>query len=62
VLPGRPDGIVGVPLVNPEIKRTLGLICKRGHSMPPAARTLFGMLVEALVARPIGAAFGGDQG
>lgn len=51
VLPGGPDGIVGVPLVNPEIKRTLGLISKRGHSMPPAARTLFEMLAEALLKR-----------
>ena len=48
VLPGRPDGIVGVPLVQPEIKRTLGLISKRGHSMAPAARTLFDMLRAAL--------------
>jgi DNA-binding transcriptional LysR family regulator len=48
VLPGRPDGIVGVPLANPEIKRTLGLITKRDHSMAPAARTLFEMLTEAL--------------
>jgi DNA-binding transcriptional LysR family regulator len=48
VLPGRPDTIVGVPLVNPAIHRTLGLITKRDHSMAPAARTLFGMLAEAL--------------
>jgi DNA-binding transcriptional LysR family regulator len=51
VLPGRPDGIVGVPLVNPEIKRTLGLISKRDHSMAPAARTLFEMLSETLLER-----------
>lgn len=49
VLPGRPDGIVGVPLANPEIKRTLGLITKRDHSMAPAARTLFEMLAEAFL-------------
>ena len=48
VLPRGHEGIVGVPLVNPEIKRTLGLISKRDHSMPPAARTLFGMLAEDL--------------
>ena len=54
VLPGRPDGIVGVPLVNPEIKRTLGLISKRDHSMAPAARTLFEMLSEALLGRAAG--------
>jgi DNA-binding transcriptional LysR family regulator len=61
VLPGKQDGIVGVPLVNPEIKRTLGLICKRGHSMAPAARTLFEMLTEVLVKRPL-AAQEGDAG
>ena len=49
VLPGRPDTIVGVPLVNPAIHRTLGLIAKRNHAMAPAARTLFDMLREALV-------------
>jgi DNA-binding transcriptional LysR family regulator len=49
VLPGRPATIVGVPLVNPAIHRTLGLISKRDHAMAPAARTLFGMLTEALV-------------
>jgi DNA-binding transcriptional LysR family regulator len=48
VLPGRQDGIVGIPLINPEIKRTLGLISKRDHSMAPAARTLYEMLAEAL--------------
>jgi hypothetical protein len=51
VLPGRPDTIVGVPLVKPAIHRTLGLITKRNHSMAPAARTLFGMLAEALAPR-----------
>jgi DNA-binding transcriptional LysR family regulator len=51
VLPGRPDTIVGVPLANPEITRTLGLISKRNHSMAPAARTLFEMLAEALLKR-----------
>jgi len=52
VLPGRLDGIVGVPLANPEVKRTLGLISKRNHSMAPAARTLFEMLAEALLEHP----------
>jgi len=54
VLPGRPDTIVGVPLVHPAIHRTLGLISKRNHSMAPAARTLFEMLTEALVPRESG--------
>lgn len=49
VLSGRQDMIIGVPLVNPDIKRTLGLISKRGHKMAPAARTLFEMLTEALL-------------
>jgi DNA-binding transcriptional LysR family regulator len=49
VLPGRPDGIIGVPLVNPAVHRTLGLISKRNHAMAPAARTLFDMLAAALV-------------
>jgi DNA-binding transcriptional LysR family regulator len=62
VLPGRQDGIVGVPLVNPEISRTLGLISKRHHSMAPAARTLFEMLGEALVKGPLAAAREGDPG
>jgi DNA-binding transcriptional LysR family regulator len=53
VLPGRPDTIVGVPLVNPTIRRTLGLISKRNHSMAPAARTLFEMLAEALLERSL---------
>ncbi|MGJ7916201.1 LysR family transcriptional regulator [Massilia sp. LXY-6] len=62
VLPGRQDIVIGVPLVNPEIKRTLGLICKRKHSMAPAARTLFEMLVEALVKRPLTTLDEGDPG
>jgi len=52
VLPGRPDGIVGVPLAHPEIKRTLGLITRREHSMAPAARTLFEMLKAQLAESP----------
>ncbi|MGV7207761.1 LysR substrate-binding domain-containing protein [Oxalobacteraceae bacterium A2-2] len=52
VLPGRSDAVVGVPLVNPAIQRTLGLISKRNHSMAPAARTLFGMLSESFLQRP----------
>jgi DNA-binding transcriptional LysR family regulator len=51
VLPGRPDTIVGVPLVNPAIHRTLGLVTRRNHSMAPAARTLFDMLAQALLPR-----------
>ncbi|MYM26517.1 hypothetical protein GTP46_28220 [Duganella sp. FT135W] len=35
--------LVGVPLANPAVRRTLGLISKHGHIMRPAARTLFDM-------------------
>jgi len=62
VLPGRPDTIVGVPLVNPEISRTLGLISKRSHRMAPAARTLFEMLTEALLKRPLATPHEADPG
>jgi len=52
VLPERAASIVGVPLVNPAIHRTLGLISKRNHAMAPAARTLFDMLSKTLIKRP----------
>jgi len=52
VLPERSDSIVGVPLANPAIHRTLGLISKRHHAMAPAARTLFEMLSKTLIKRP----------
>lgn len=51
VAPGRVDGLVAVPLAQPEVTRTLGLISKRGHSMAPAARALFEMLRSALTAQ-----------
>lgn len=51
VLPERPDGLIGVPLVHPSITRTLGLISRRHHVMAPAARTLFDMLSAALLKR-----------
>ena len=40
--------LVGIPLVNPSIHRTLGVICKRGRIMPPAARTFFDMLIQCI--------------
>jgi DNA-binding transcriptional LysR family regulator len=63
VLPGRPETIVGVPLVNPSIHRTLGLISKRNHAMAPAARTLFEMLSKALLRErpPAGRPLAADQ-
>ncbi|MBA5638591.1 LysR family transcriptional regulator [Duganella sp. LX20W] len=48
VPPGGKDAVIGVPLINPEIHRTLGLISKRNHYMAPAARMLFEMLTESL--------------
>ncbi|MBA5688652.1 LysR family transcriptional regulator [Rugamonas apoptosis] len=55
VLPGGTDTIIGVPLINPAIQRTLGLISKRNHTMAPAARMLFEMLTEALLQHQDGA-------
>jgi DNA-binding transcriptional LysR family regulator len=51
VLPDRQENIVGVPLVNPAIKRTLGIISRHHHVMPPAARTLFDMLTASVKRR-----------
>ncbi|HJV00611.1 MAG TPA: LysR substrate-binding domain-containing protein [Burkholderiaceae bacterium] len=45
---GGTDAIIGVPLINPAIHRTLGLISKRNHYMAPASRMLFEMLTETL--------------
>ncbi|OEZ92617.1 LysR family transcriptional regulator [Duganella phyllosphaerae] len=44
ILAQRQGAVIGVPLVNPSVKRTLGLICKHQHAMAPASRTLFDML------------------
>jgi len=41
--------VIGVPLINPPVYRTLGLIRKRGRVTPPAAQTLFSMLQQALI-------------
>ena len=40
--------VIGVPLVDPVVNRTLGLISRHQHAMPPASRTLFDMLVAGL--------------
>ena len=40
--------VIGVPLVNPTVNRTLGLISRHQHAMPPASRTLFDMLVAGI--------------
>ena len=44
ILAQRQGAVIGVPLVNPSVKRTLGLISKHQHAMAPASRTLFDML------------------
>ncbi|MFZ6709409.1 LysR family transcriptional regulator [Undibacterium sp. TC9W] len=46
-LPANPR-LVGIPLTEPVIQRTLGMISKRGRIMPPAAQTLFDMLVSSM--------------
>lgn len=48
ILPERQGAVIGVPLVNPAVKRTLGLISKHQHAMPPASRTLFDMLSASI--------------
>jgi DNA-binding transcriptional LysR family regulator len=39
--------LVGVPLVNPVITRTLGLISKKGRKLSPAAQALYTMLANS---------------
>jgi len=48
ILPERQGTVVGVPLVNPAVKRTLGLISRHQHAMPPASRTLFDMMSASI--------------
>jgi DNA-binding transcriptional LysR family regulator len=48
ILPERQGTVVGVPLVNPAVKRTLGLISRHQHAMPPASRTLFEMMSASI--------------
>ncbi|HLS85198.1 MAG TPA: LysR substrate-binding domain-containing protein [Burkholderiales bacterium] len=42
----RPYGLTAVPLREPVIKRQVSLFTKRGHSLSPAAETLFNFLQE----------------
>lgn len=54
ILPERQSMVVGVPLVNPAVKRTLGLISRHQHAVPPASRTLFDMLSASVAtAKPM---------
>ncbi|VCU70173.1 Hydrogen peroxide-inducible genes activator [Pigmentiphaga humi] len=39
--------LVGIPLAQPRVSRTLGLITKHGRALAPAANVLYGMLREA---------------
>ncbi len=43
--PDGHQGLVAVPLVEPKVSRTLGLISRRGRPLPAAARLLYDMLV-----------------
>lgn len=43
--PDGHQGLVAVPLVDPKVSRTLGLISRRGRPLPAAAQLLFDMLV-----------------
>ena len=52
-LPGSPDSVlVGVPLVEPVVTRTLGLISRRGRSLPPAAQAFYDLLMADMPAKP----------
>lgn len=44
---GHPK-LVSVPLHEPEIARTLGLIKRRGRALTPAARHLYDLLIQAI--------------
>jgi AcrR family transcriptional regulator len=43
--PDGHHGLVAVPLVEPKVSRTLGLISRRGRPLPAAAQLLYDMLV-----------------
>lgn len=52
-LPGSADSVlVGVPLVEPVVTRTLGLISRRGRSLPPAAQAFYDLLMADMPAKP----------
>ena len=44
---GHNQAVVGVPLADPSIERTLGLICRRGRELAPASRKLYDLLLAA---------------
>jgi DNA-binding transcriptional LysR family regulator len=43
--PDGHQGLVAVPLVEPKVSRTLGLISRRGRALPAAAQLLYDMLI-----------------
>lgn len=45
--PGEHPALTSVPLVDPVVERTVGLIRKRGRSLSPAAQQLYDMLLSA---------------
>jgi DNA-binding transcriptional LysR family regulator len=44
--PGDHPVLVSIPLAEPAVTRTLGLIRRRGRRLPPAAQELYDMLLE----------------
>jgi DNA-binding transcriptional LysR family regulator len=44
--PGDHPVLVSIPLAEPAVTRTIGLIRRRGRSLPPAAQQLYDMLLE----------------
>jgi DNA-binding transcriptional LysR family regulator len=50
-LPNAPAPVVGIPLKDPVITRTVGMLRRRGRSLSPAAQALAAILLEAIHAR-----------
>lgn len=50
-LPNAPAPVVGVPLEQPVITRTVGMLRRRGRSLSPAAEALARILLEEIRAR-----------
>lgn len=53
--PKSSSGLLAIPLTEPAITRTLGLISRRGRPLAPAAQFLFDMLIQRGAAKPPGA-------
>lgn len=50
-LPNAPAPVVGIPLKDPVITRTVGMLRRRGRSLSPAAQALASILLAAIQAR-----------